>query len=100
MVETREEHTSRFVFCRMTTPHRFVGLAMCAICRDQSYDFLWASAVQAAVALAGVLGGVYFVAEEVLLFTVLVLVKHRLQPPWERLRGWAAASQVPAREGR
>jgi hypothetical protein len=42
----------RCVFCRMRTTHRFAKLPMCEICRDQSYDFLWASLVQAAAALA------------------------------------------------
>ena len=74
----------RCLFCRMPDPHRFLGLPVCAICRDQTYDFLWASAVQGLLVLTGVLGGLTFVLEEVLLFTVLVLVKHRLPAPWER----------------
>ena len=85
MAETSELHGARrCVFCRMSTPHRFAALPMCAICRDQSYDFLWASGVQAWIAVAGGLTGSYFVAEEILLFIVLVLVKHRIRPPWER----------------
>lgn len=40
--------------------------------------------VQAGLVAAGLLGGVTFVAEEVLLFFVLVFVKHRLPPPWQR----------------
>jgi hypothetical protein len=63
---------------------RFLRIPVCAICRDQLYDFIWASAVQAAVTLAFDLGGVVFLVEEVLLFAVLVLVKHRVTPPWER----------------
>ena len=76
--------TSKCVFCRMPTDLRFLKLPMCPICRDQSYDFLWASAVQGIVAVLGGLSAYYFVMEEVLLFTVLVLVKHRVAPPWER----------------
>ena len=79
-----DETTRRCTFCRMRTSHRFARLPMCAICRDQSYDFLWASLVQALVAVVGGLSASFFVIEEVLLFTVLVLVKHRIQPPWER----------------
>jgi len=85
MSETGQTESSlRCLFCRMRTPHRFAGLPMCAICRDQSYDFLWASLVQALVAVVGGLSTFFFVIEEVLLFTVLVLVKHRIRPPWER----------------
>jgi hypothetical protein len=68
----------------MPTPHRFLRLPLCAICRDQLYDFLWASGVQGGLVLAGLLGGLTFVLEEVLLFAVLVVVKHRLPPPWQR----------------
>lgn len=85
MVETgHTESFLRCIFCRMRTPHRFLGLAMCPICRDQSYDFLWASLVQAIVVVAGGMSGFFFVIDEALLFTVLVLVKHRIRPPWER----------------
>ena len=72
------------LFCRMSTAHRFLGLPVCDICRDQTYDFLWASGVQGLLVAAGLLGGLTFVLEEVLLFTVLVVVKHRIPPPWDR----------------
>jgi hypothetical protein len=68
----------------MPSMSRFLRIPVCAICRDQLYDFLWASAVQAVVVVAFQLGGFVFVVEEVLLFSVLVLVKHRVTPPWER----------------
>ncbi len=71
-------------FCRMPSMSRFLRIPVCAICRDQLYDFLWASAVQATVVVAFRLGGMVFVVEEVLLFFVLVLVKHRVTPPWEK----------------
>ncbi len=77
------DHT-KCPFCRMPSMSRFLRIPVCAICRDQLYDFLWASAVQAVVVVAFQLGGFVFVVEEVLLFSVLVLVKHRVTPPWER----------------
>ena len=76
--------TTRCPFCRMPTELRFAGLPVCAICRDQLYDFLWVSAVQAVVAVAFSLGVLFFLVEEILLFAVLVFVKHRIPPPWER----------------
>lgn len=80
-----EEHPLHHcAFCRMPTTLRFAGLPMCPICRDQAFDFLWASGVQAALVAVGLLGGLTFLAEEVALFVVLVLVKHRLPPRWER----------------
>ena len=77
----------RCLFCRMPCSIRFLRVPMCAICRDQAYDFGWASAVQASLVAFGLLSGLTFVLEEVLLFTVLVIVKHRIQPPWARHGG-------------
>lgn len=74
----------RCPFCRMQTELRFARMSVCPICRDQLYDFCWASVVQAIVAFAFGLGGLFFVVEEVLLFVALVFVKHRIPPPWER----------------
>lgn len=74
----------RCPFCRMRTELRFAGLSVCPICRDQLYDFFWASVVQAVVTVAFGLGGLFFVVEEVLLFAALVFVKHRIPPPWAR----------------
>jgi hypothetical protein len=71
-------------FCRMQADGRFLRLSVCHICRDQLYDFLWASGVQAVVAVGFRLGGLVFLIEEILLFAVLVLVKHRVTPPWDR----------------
>ena len=68
----------------MRNPHRFLALPVCDICRDQLYDFLWASAVQGVLVATGTLGGATFVLEEVLLFGVLVVVKHRLPLPGSR----------------
>ncbi len=76
----------RCIFCRMPTPERFLRLPMCPICRDQSYDFLLASAV--AVIMAPIVGisGSQFSVQELLLFVALIFVKHRITPPWERAR--------------
>lgn len=74
----------RCLFCRMRTDLRFARVWVCPICRDQLYDFFWASAVQAIVTVAFGLGSLFFVAEEILLFTALVFIKHRIPPPWER----------------
>jgi len=74
----------RCPFCRMPTDLRLARLSVCPICRDQLYDFFWASVVQGIVTVAFGLGGLFFVAEEILLFAALVFVKHRIPPPWER----------------
>jgi hypothetical protein len=70
-------------FCRMNTPHQFLRLHVCEICRDQLYDFVWVSAVQGFVVLVFALGPMFFLVEEVLLFVVLIFVKHRFPPPWQ-----------------
>lgn len=72
------------VFCRMPTHVRLFRLPVCAICRDQLQDFVWASAVQGLLVAAGLLGGLQFLAEEALLFGVLVVVKHRLPNVFDR----------------
>ena len=74
----------RCLFCRMREAEPFLRMPMCPICRDQFYDFLWASAVNVLVAVPAGLSSRWFVIEEALLFVVLVLVKHRLPPPWLR----------------
>ncbi len=83
-METVTEKQRRCFVCRMSTTLRFLRLNVCEICRDQIYDFLWGSGVQALVTLAFNLGGMVFLVQEVLLFSVLVVVKHRLPPPWQR----------------
>ncbi len=74
----------RCPFCRMPTELRLARVPACEICRDQLYDFFWASIVQAIVAFSFGLGTLFFLVEEVLLFTALVFVKHRIPPPWAR----------------
>jgi len=83
-VETVTEKQHRCVFCRMSTTLRFLRLNVCEICRDQVYDFLWVSAVQALVSVVFALGILFFLVEEALLFGVLIFVKHRFPPPWQR----------------
>jgi hypothetical protein len=80
-----DDHLPRCLFCRMRSRTRFLGIVMCAICRDQAYDFLWVSGVQGILVAVGLLSGTLFVVEEVLLFAVLVIIKHRIKPPWEVL---------------
>ncbi|MFQ6005535.1 MAG: hypothetical protein ACE5OQ_08520 [Woeseia sp.] len=69
--------------CFMRSAPRWMGIPICAICRDQLYDFAWVSVVQAIVWLLGGIDGWFFVIDEVLLFLVLVVVKHRIPSPWE-----------------
>ncbi len=71
------------VFCHMRTDQRYLRLHVCEICRDQLYDFLWVSGVQGVVSLIFSLGPLFFLVEEVLLFGVLIFVKHRFPPPWQ-----------------
>lgn len=82
--ERSNQAVKRCLFCHMETDLRLYRLWTCAICRDQLYDFAWATVVQAIVVFVFSLGGIFFLVEEVLLFTVLVFVKHRVPPPWER----------------
>lgn len=74
----------RCVFCRMSTGVRLFRIPLCGICRDQLQDFVWVSGIQGSLALAGVIGGLQFAVEEVLLFVVLVVVKHRLPSVFDR----------------
>ncbi len=55
-----------------------------ATCRDQVQDFVWVSAIQGSLVAAGFISGLQFAVEEVLLFGVLVLVKHRLPSIFDR----------------
>jgi len=77
------ETGSHCLFCRMDTSFRLLRVPLCTICRDQVYDFAWVTLVQLVVWLSGGIDGYTFVIEEVLLFIVLVIVKHRIPPPWE-----------------
>ncbi len=70
-------------FCRMTNPYRWLGMPVCHICRDQLYDFLWVSLVQTVVWILGGINGLFFVIDEILLFFVLIVIKHRVPLPWD-----------------
>ena len=68
----------------MPTGVRLFRIPVCPICRDQMQDFVWVSAIQALLVAAGFISGLQFAVEEVLLFGVLVLVKHRLPSIFDR----------------
>jgi hypothetical protein len=74
----------RCVFCRMRTGVRLFRVPVCPICHDQMQDFVWVSAIQGSLIAVGFLNGIQFAVEEVLLFGVLVLVKHRLPSVFDR----------------
>jgi hypothetical protein len=78
------EHTWKCPFCRMSTKRRLLRVPLCPICLEQSNDFLWVSAVQVALLSAGAIGGLFFVVEEILLFFVLIVIKHRLPAVLDR----------------
>ena len=73
---------TRCWFCLMQTSIRWLGMPICPICRDQLYDFFWVSVVQTLIWAAGGIDGWFFVIDEVVLFIVLVFVKHRVPVPW------------------
>ncbi len=77
------ESRHKCLLCRMNTTLHFLLLNVCEICRDQVYDFLWVSGVQALVTVTFDLGGLVFLVQEILLFLVLIIVKHRFPPPWQ-----------------
>jgi hypothetical protein len=68
----------------MPTGVRMFHVPLCAICRDQLQDFVWVSLVLLTLVPTGFISGTQFVVEEVLLFAVLVLVKHRLPTIFDR----------------
>ena len=80
----RDQAPWRCLFCRMRTGVRLFRIPVCAICRDQLQDFVWVSLVLMALVPTGFISGTQFVVEEVLLFGVLVLVKHRLPRVFDR----------------
>jgi hypothetical protein len=55
-----------------------------SICRDETYDFLLASGVQVFMALIVGIGVEQFIVPELLMFFVLIFLKHRITPPWGR----------------
>ncbi len=82
--EPVENQPWRCLFCRMHTGVRLFRIPVCHICRDQVQDFVWVSGIQVALIAVGFISGVQFAIEEVLLFGVLVIVKHRLPSIFDR----------------
>lgn len=82
--EPSDRQPWRCLFCRMQTGLRLFGVPVCPICRDQVQDFVWVSGIQGTLVAIGFIGGLQFAVEEVLLFAVLVLVKHRLPSIFDR----------------
>ncbi len=80
-VETQPWHC---LFCRMRTGVRLFRIPVCGICRDQTQDFVWVSMIQGALLAAGFITSLQFAVEEVLLFGILVLVKHRAPGIFDR----------------
>ena len=74
----------RCLFCRMDTGVRLFGIPVCGICHDQIQDFVWVSIVLLALVPTGFISGTQFIVEELLVFSVLVLVKHRVPSFFER----------------
>lgn len=74
----------RCLFCRMRTGVRLFEIPVCEICRDQVHDFLWASAMLGMMIPIGVITGLQFLVEELLLFVALILVKHRFPRIFDR----------------
>jgi hypothetical protein len=68
----------------MPTGVRLFRIPVCAICRDQVQDFVWVSVLQGSLVVAGFLTSFQFLIEELLLFGVLVVVKHRLPSIFDR----------------
>jgi len=68
----------------MRTGVRLFRIPVCTICRDQLQDFVWVSLVLLALVPTGFISGAQFMVEELLLFGVLVLVKHRLPRIFDR----------------
>jgi hypothetical protein len=67
----------------MRTGTKLFGISLCEICQDQTQDFVWVSLVLLMLVPTGFITGTQFVVEEVLLFVVLVVVKHRLPAVFE-----------------
>ena len=79
-----DEQSSKCPFCRMETTRRLFRVPLCPICLEQSNDFVWVSAVQLGLLGIGAIDGWFFAAEEVLLFFVLIGIKHRLPAVLDR----------------
>lgn len=74
----------RCLFCRMRTAVKLFRIPLCGICQDQFQDFILVSGILSALVAAGFISGLQFAVEELLMFAVLVLVKHRLPTLFDR----------------
>jgi len=83
-IESRDFFAEKVEVSMRETSFKLLHVPLCDICRDQIYDFAWVSIVQLTVFSLGLINGYMFVIEEILLFIVLVIVKHRLPAPWDR----------------
>jgi hypothetical protein len=82
--ETTEIQPWHCLFCRMQTGVKLFQIPVCAICRDQLQDFILVSGILGALVGAGFISGLQFAVEEILIFGVLVLVKHRVPGIFDR----------------
>jgi hypothetical protein len=82
--ETIDTQAWRCLFCRMHTGIKLFRIPVCQICQDQLQDFVLVSGILGALVAAGFITGLQFAVEEVLLFGVLVLIKHRLPGIFDR----------------
>jgi hypothetical protein len=82
--ETTEVQPWRCLFCRMQTGVRLFQIPVCPICRDQFQDFVLVSGLLGALVAVGFINGLQFAVEEILIFGVLVLVKHRVPRLFDR----------------
>ena len=82
--ETIDLQPWRCLFCRMSTGVKLFRIPVCQICQDQVQDFVLVSGILGALVAAGFISGLQFAVEEVLLFSVLVLIKHRLPGIFDR----------------
>ena len=82
--EPTEAQPWQCLFCRMQTGVKLFLVPVCPICRDQLQDFILVSAILGALVAAGFISGLQFAVEELLIFGVLVLVKHRVPRLFDR----------------
>ena len=82
--ETIETQPWRCLFCHMQTGVKLFQIPVCPICRDQLQDFILVSGLLGALVAAGFISGLQFAVEELLIFGVLVLVKHRVPRLFDR----------------
>jgi len=82
--ETTALQPWRCLFCHMQTGVKLFQIPVCPICRDQFQDFILVSGLLGVLVAAGFISGLQFAVEEILIFGVLVLVKHRIPGIFDR----------------